>query len=156
MANVKSTWLQNVSRQEVISAYVEIDHADMAATEGGTIAVGVYEAVKLPAGAIVVNAQAIIVEAFPASVTIDIGDEVDPNRYIANAAAAQGTAVYPEIGSLAEQTITDRMYFAPTGYKYTTPDTIDVTVAGAAPTASGKLGLFVQYIVEGHAAFSQG
>jgi hypothetical protein len=134
---------------------VEIDHSDMAATDGGTIAVGVYEAVHLPAGARVTGGFAIVTEAFPGSVTIDIGDEVDPDRYIKNDAAASGTVVYPVISSLAEQTLGNVAYLCPTGYKYTANDTIDVTVAGAAPTASGKLLLIVKYTIDGRSAFVQ-
>ena len=155
MANVESTWLQNPGRQDILVATVEIDHADMAATDGGTIAVGVYEAVHVPDGARVVGGYAIVTEAFPASVTIDIGDEVDADRYVKNDADASGTVVYPVIGSLAEQTLGNVIYLCPTGYKYTTKDTIDVTVAGAAPTASGKLLLVVEYVVEGRSAFVQ-
>ena len=152
---VASTWLQDNGRQDVLTAVVEIDHSDMAATDGGTIATGTYEAVRLPAGARVTGGYAVITEAFPASVTIDIGDGVDDDRYIKNDADAGGTVVYPVIGSLAEQTLNDKMYLCTTGYKYTTNDTIDVKVAGAAPTATGKLLLVVNYAVDGRAAFKQ-
>ena len=146
---VASTWLQDSGRQEEVVAYVEIDHSDMAATDGGTIATGTYEVVKVPAGAVVTGGHVMISEAFPASVTFDIGDGADVDRYVKK-------AVFPAVSSIAEQTLGNATYLAITGYKYTTPDTIDIVVAGAAPTASGKIRVCVKYVVEGRAAFSQG
>lgn len=153
---VASTWMQDRGRQEEIVAYKEFDHSDMAATDGGTVATGTYEAVHLPQNAIVTGGYAVISEAFPASVTIDIGDGVDDDRYVKNDADAGGTVVYPVIGSLAEQTLGDVMYLCPTGYKYTAADTIDLKIGGAAPTASGKIKLVVKYVVEDREAFGQG
>ena len=153
---VASTWLQDVGRQEEIVAFVDIDHSDMAATDGGTIATGTYEAVQLPEGAVVTGGFAMILEAFPASVTLEVGDDGDIDRYLDAAGGAPGTAVYPQAGSIGEQTLNDLQYLAPTGYKYTAANSIDVVVGGAAPTASGKLRLCVKYIVAGRAAFSEG
>lgn len=153
---VASTWLQNVGRQEEIVAFVDVDHSDMAATDGGTIATGTYEAIKVPEGAVISGGYVMILEAFPASVTLEVGDDGDVDRYLDAAGDAPGTAVFPQAGSIGEQTLGDVMYMAPTGYKYTAANTIDVLIAGAAPTASGKLRMVVKYVVADRAAFSEG
>ena len=107
---------------------------------------GTDKAISMPAGAIVVGGWAKIVAAFDSSVTLDIGDGDDDDRYIKN--DASGT--FPAIDALEEQTINNVVMLCPTGYKYTAPDTIDVKLGGAANT-TGILEIVVLYIIDGRA-----
>lgn len=123
-------------RQEVIAARVTGTFGT-----GADIAVqGTYEAINVPAGAIVIGGNLVISDATTATVDVHIGDGVDDNRYADN---VDGAAT-----GLTALTLT--------GYKYTAADTIDVMVDTADPAAAGAFELVVLYIVDGRAAFSEG
>ena len=99
---------KNAGRQEVIAARVTGTFGT-----GNDIAVaGTYPAIDIPAGAIVIGGNLVISDATTATVDVHIGDGVDDNRYADN---VDGAAT-----GLTALTLT--------GYKYTTPDTIDVMV----------------------------
>lgn len=127
---------KNSARQEVIAARVVVTLGT-----GNDIGVqGTYAAVDVPAGAIVVGGHINVSDATTATVDINVGDGGVVDRYAGNVdAGATG---------LTALTIT--------GFKYTTPDTIDLLVDVADPAAAGQVELVVMYIVDGRAAFSQG
>jgi len=131
-------------RQAPVVARVVTAAADISAQ-------ATYAAIDVPAGAIVTGGYAKVLTAFDSSVTLDIGDDGDVDRYIKN--DASGT--FPAVAALAEQTQNSIVMLALTGYKYTAPNTIDVKLAGAANT-TGTLELVVEYIVDGREAFSEG
>jgi hypothetical protein len=124
------------ARQEIIAARVVASLG----SSGDISAQATYEAIEVPAGAIVIGGYINITDATTASVVIDVGDGGVGNRY-KNDVAADSTGLTALV---------------PTGYKYTTADTIDLTIAGATPAATGEVELVVQYIVDGRAAFTQG
>lgn len=131
-------------RQTPVVARVSTAAADISAQ-------ATYAAIDVPAGAIVIGGYAKITAAFDSSVTLDIGDDGDVDRYIAN--GASGT--YPAVDALEEQTLGNVVMLAPTGYQYTAPNTIDIKLAGAANT-TGTIELVVVYIVVGREEFSEG
>ena len=127
---------KNAARQEVIAARVVVTLGT-----GKDIGVqGTYAAIDVPAGAVVVGGHINVSDATTATVDINVGDGGVTDRYANNVdAGATG---------LTALTIT--------GFKYTTPDTIDLLVDVADPAAAGQVELVVLYIVDGRAAFSQG
>lgn len=131
-------------RQPPVVARVATAAADISAQ-------GTYAAIDVPAGAIVIGGFAKVVLAFDSSVTLDIGDDLDVDRYIKNDASG----AFPAVAALAEQTAGSTVHLAVTGYEYTAPNTIDVKLAGAANT-TGTLELVVMYVVNGREAFSEG
>lgn len=130
------TILKNVGRQEVIAAKVDLTFGTGAAVD----VIGVFPAIDVPEGAIVVGGYINISDATTATVDVNIGDGVLSTRY---ATAVDGAAV--ALTALV-----------PTGYVYPVADTIDVAITVANPAAAGTAELVVLYIVEGRAAFSQG
>lgn len=123
-------------RQEVIAARVTGTFGT-----GNDVAVqGTYEAVEVPAGAIVVGGYVNISDATTATVDVSIGDGGSATRYVS---AADGGAT-----GITAFTLSD--------FKYTAQDTIDMTITTADPAAAGAFEIVVQYIVDGRAAFSQG
>lgn len=128
-------------RQEVISTSPVTLSFDTLSSDAA-----VAEAViDLPANAIVVGGELIVDTAFDSTTSdvLDIGDGVDDDEYTSSQIDLQTAG---------------RTALTLTGYKYTTPDTIDVEwTAGSTGTATaGSARLIVQYIVDGRAAFSQG
>lgn len=127
---------KKAGRQEIIAAKVDFTFGT-----GADVAVqGTYPAIDVPAGAIVVGGYLNITDATTATVDVNVGDGGSTTRY---ASAVDGAA-------------TGRTALTLTGYKYTTPDTIDVVITVADPAAAGTAELVVEYIVDGRAAFSQG
>lgn len=121
---------KNVGRQYELTAYQEFDFADLSST-------AVTPIVKLPANSIVTGGALVITTAFNSGTSdlLEVGDSVQDDDYLVAGVADNGsTAQY--------------IAFTPTGYKYTTADTIDVkwTPAGGAATA-GAAFLIVRYIV---------
>lgn len=96
-------------------------------------------AVKLPAGARVIGGEVVITEVFNSTTSdgIDVGDGDDPNRYSSTAVNGQALG---------------RTALTLSGYKYTAPDTIDLTWAsgGGTPTTGAGV-LIVQYVMDGRA-----
>jgi hypothetical protein len=127
---------KNYGRQEVIAAKVDFTFA----TAGDVGVIGVYPAIDVPEGAVVVGGYVNISDATTATVDVNIGDGVLSTRY---ATAVDGAAV--ALTALV-----------PTGYVYPAPDTIDVAITVADPSAAGTAELVVLYIVVNRAEFSQG
>ncbi len=122
-------------RQEVIAARVTGTFGT-----GTDIGVeGTYEAIDVPAGAIVVSGHLYISD--PTTATVDV--------HVQSAALA----VYLADADGAAAGLSP---LVPTGYKYLAPDTIDIMVDTADPAAAGIWELVVEYVVEDRAAFSQG
>jgi len=128
---------KNTGRQEVISATVEINFADVAG-----LSATVVEAIDLPEGAVVVSGNLITRVAFDSATSDTMIVEVDTvDLLAATSIAATGNTPFTA-GTVAA---------------LTTANTVDViwTGTGAVPTAGDVL-LVVNYIVEGRTAFSQG
>ena len=129
---------KDVGRQEVISARVTFTMGTAASEDIGVV--GVYGAIDVPEGAVVVGGSLTVSDATTATVDLDVGDGVTADRYLSG---MDGAAV-----ALAA--------LVPTGYVYPAADTIDVSVTVADADAAGTAELIVNYIVEGRTAFSQG
>lgn len=128
------TITKDEGRQEVIAARVTGTFGT-----GGVVATGTTEAIDVPAGAVVVGGHFNISDATTASVDVHV--------------QSASLAVYAaDIDGAA----TGLTALVPTGYKYLTPDTIDLMVDTAAPAAAGTWELVVEYIEDGRACFSQG
>lgn len=127
---------KKVGRQEVIAAKVDFTFG----TGANVPLIGVYGAIDVPEGAIVVGGYVNISDATTATVDVNIGDGVLSTRYAAavDAAAVALTALVP------------------TGYKYPAADTIDVAITVADPAAAGTAEVVVLYVVDERAEFSQG
>ena len=99
----------------------------------------------VPANAIVVGGYIVVDTAFNSTTSdvLDVGDGVDDDRYTPTQINLQ------TVGATA---------LSVTGYKYTAADTLDIKwTAGATGTATqGSARIWVEYIVYGRAAFSQG
>lgn len=129
---------KNTGRQEVIAATVDFTYADVPTTAT------VYEALNLPANAVVVGGDFVVTTAWNTgtTATIDIGDVTTGNRY----------------GNDIDLKTAARTALTLTGFTVTnTQKTVNVTpaLAGTAATA-GAARLTVLYVVKGRAAFSQG
>jgi hypothetical protein len=127
---------KNVGRQEVIAAKVDFTFG----TGKNVSAVAVYPAIDVPEGAIVIGGYVNISDATTSTVDVNIGDGGLSTRY---ASAVDGAA----LGLTA---------LTPTGYIYTTADTIDVAITVATATDAGTAELVVLYVVDGRTEFSQG
>jgi len=123
-------------RQEVITARVTWTFG----TGADVPLQAVYPAIQVPEGAIILGGHLYVSDATTAAVTAAIGDGLVADRYLgATTAAATGLTA-----------------LVPTGYKYLTQDTIDVTIAGADPAAAGVAELIVRYLRVNRVEFSQG
>ena len=141
MPSAKNT---NVMRN--IEAYLDID-ALVAA--GGSFADGdVFQVLEIPANTLVLNAGAEVMSAFTSSCTLDLdfagGDDIVDGADITSTgfcAAGTNGQTNTVVGSAAS-TYTQFI---------TTTDTIDATIAGAAP-ATGRLRVYATVIdLAGHA-----
>jgi len=129
---------KNPARQELVSAHVDINLADVATNVA-------QAALDLPAGAVIVSGALVTTEAWNSTSTdvMDVGDASSATRYLTDG----------NIRALAA-----RVPLVPTGFVHTTTQpslTVTWTSGGGTPT-TGKVRLEVQYYVIGRAAFSQG
>lgn len=127
---------KNANRQEVIAAMLTVTLG----TGNDIAATGTYGAIDVPEGAVIVGGFINVSDATTATVDIHLGDAGVTNRYLDNIDGAST--------GLTALTIT--------GYEYTAPDTLDVLIDTADPTAAGQFELVVLYVVNGRAAFTQG
>lgn len=129
---------KNSSRQEIITAYVDIGFADIPTTATA------YDALGLPVGAVVVGGAVVVKTAFntDTSAVLDVGDVTTANRY--------ANDVDLKVAARTALTLTGFTHTAVQNMLKATP-----VYVGAAATA-GAARLEVQYYVEGRAAFSQG
>lgn len=120
----------NSGRQEIINARLKVSLG----TGGDVLAQGIYPAVALPEGAVVVGGEITCTDASTALSTIQLG-------------AYSGAIAISATGTAA---------LVPTGLEEASAVVLDLTVAGADPVAVGEVVVNVQYIVDGRTAFSQG
>lgn len=126
----------NSGRQEVIGARLVVSLG----TGNDVSSLGTFPAIQVPAGAVVVGGYINVTDATDATVDFNLGDGGVATRY---ASAVDGGAT-----GLTALTVT--------GYKYPTADTIDLGTAILAPSAAGEVEIYVEYVVDGRTAFSQG
>ena len=129
---------KNSARQELISAFVDINLADIANNVAAA-------ALDLPVNAVVVQGRLVTTEAWNSTSTdvMDVGDASSATRYLTDGNIRALGAVVPLV---------------PTGFIHTATQpslTVTWTSGGGSPT-TGKVRLEVQYYVRGRAAFSQG
>ncbi|NIQ14286.1 MAG: hypothetical protein GTO02_07745 [Candidatus Dadabacteria bacterium] len=128
-------------RQEVIASQPVTIAWDTLSSDAA-VAEAVFD---IPANAIIVGGGIVVDTAFNSTTSdvLDLGDGSDDDRYTPTPINLQAT------GFTA---------WTVTGFKYTTADTIDLEwTAGAASTATaGSARLWLEYIVDGRAAFSEG
>lgn len=128
--------VKNVGRQEVIAVKQNLNFG----TGKELDSLGAVAAIDLPAGAILLDGYLNVLTGTTATATISLGDSGSATRYL------PATSVVT----------TGKTAITATGFKYTTPTTLLVTIAGAAPVAVGTSEIVLRYIVDGRAAFSQG
>ena len=113
------------------TAYNRFDAGDIA----GYVSLEIF---SVPADSVIIDLMLYITEAFSSSVTIEVGDAADPNRFMdtttgaATATGSKGMKQDAEPGSGG-------------GYRYAAVDTIDVSIAGATPTA-GTCEVYLVYL----------
>lgn len=122
------------TRQDVLVAKAVVTFG----TGNDIATTGTVTAINVPAGAIVIGGFVNVSDATSASVDI----------HVQSAALAVYVA---DIDGAA----TGVTALVPTGYQYTTSDTIDVMVDTASAAADGQMELYVEYIVDGRSAFVQ-
>ena len=113
---------------------------------GSESAADVIQVVKVPKGAIVNSHLSYLIwEDFGTTVTADVGDGGDDDRYCS--ALALGTASTSSVTTFQEAAGAG-VYAAE--YEYTAADTIDITLdAVSSPTAGQTLKMFVFYTQNG-------
>lgn len=127
------------ARQYPLVAEVVIDFDDY--TSGTAL-----KCFEVPAGAVIQNVELYVNTAWDSAtsaVITKIGDGVDDDRYYAAGTFnlktvdgfLQGTGASPEA--------------LITGYKYTTPDTIDVVITHVGAPTQGKATMRITYIISG-------
>lgn len=147
MAQTLEIAAYDVGRQDVLAAKAYVTFGEGVTnpfTSGGEGAdfpgtTGTKSAVVVPAGAIVVGGFYRQISATTSLTDVHIGDGGSNNRYAnnINGAAVATTSLIP------------------TGYKYTSDDTIDIFVDAALPSQAATGLLVVEYIIDGRAAFVQ-
>jgi hypothetical protein len=129
---------KNPARQELITAHVDINLADV--TTGVDVA-----ALDLPVNAVVVSGSLTTTEAWNSTTSdvMDVGDSGSQNRYLNDG----------NIRALASH-----VALVPTGKVHTATDNVLTVrwVSGGGTPTTGKVRLAVTYYVIGRAAFSQG
>lgn len=128
-------FLKNSSRQEPIAAYTSLTFG----TGKNVDAAGTFPLLELPQKAVVTKCQVNVITPTSVGVTVSVGDSVTPNRY-ASAVVASAAAMTTSHG---------------TGFKTPTTQDVTITVAGT-PIVSGIVEIYLEYVVEGRAEFTQG
>ena len=129
---------KNSARQELITAFVDINLADVTTNVAAN-------ALDLPPNAVVVSGRLVTTEAWNSTTSdvLDVGDVATATRYLTDGNIRALAAVVPLV---------------PTGFIHTPTEkqlTVTWTSGGGSPT-TGKVRLEVQYYVKGRAAFTQG
>jgi hypothetical protein len=129
---------KNAGRQELVTAYVDINLADL--TSAADVA-----AIALPVNAVIVSGSLTTTEAWDSTTSdvMDVGDATTQNRYLNDG----------NIRALAAH-----VALVPTGFVHTSTQpnlTVRWTSGGGTPT-TGKVRLAVTYYVKGRSAFTQG
>lgn len=118
---------KDVGRQYVLAASVDFTYSDLAA--------GANPAIDLPGGVTVVGGQLDVTTAFTGGVDITLAVSDDNSTYVAASDADAAIASFPVVA---------------TGTRSTAPDTVDITLAGTAPTG-GAGTLTILYVADGRA-----
>jgi len=100
---------------------------------------GVTQLFTAPAQCFVFEVTAYINEAFTGSVTLTIGDGGVADRFLDSASVAPGTVGYKSSRQDANE--------GAGGHVYTSGDTIDLTLAGATPSA-GTIDVYLWYLLQ--------
>lgn len=129
---------KNSGRAELITAYVDINLADLTTNVA-------ENAIELPANAVLTAGALVTTEAWNSTTSdvMDVGDVTTPARYLTDG----------NIRALAA-----RVPLVMTGFVVTNTQkwlSVTWTSGGGTPT-TGKVRLEVQYYVKGRATFSQG
>ncbi len=122
---------KNAGRQEVIAARVDLPFADIAAA-------GEYEAMNLPEGAIITSGYFYDNSTGLTNVAISVEDK-DGTELIADMA-----------GTFAN----GRVDITPTGVALTVPGFVKLDTTGT--VTAGTAYLYIEYVITGRAAFSEG
>lgn len=127
----------NSARQELITAWVDINLADLTTNVAAN-------AMKLPVNAVIHSGRLITTEAWNSTTSdvMDVGDVTSATRYLTDG----------NIRALAAN-----VALVPTGFVTTATQpnlTVTWTSGGGTPT-TGKVRLEVQYFIKGRAAFAQ-
>ena len=114
-------------------------------------ATGTIEAVSIPAGALVKEVLVLLTAALTANATpdVDIGDGVNPDRYMdgIGALATDTVLIAPYPYSTTSASDTDfTAHDENAAYHYESADTIDVLVNATSTTGSGRV--IVTYLVD--------
>ena len=104
---------------------------------GGPVSGDKVEMVNVPAGAQVVDIK-VRASGGTTALTVAVGDDVDPDRYIA---ATANTAA-----ALVNLAVNGNAAAPGLGFEYTADDTIDITFAGATPTATHEYTMVATYV----------
>jgi hypothetical protein len=129
------------NRQGVLVVHQPFTWEDLG--DGAITTTTVFDAIQMPANAIVVGGQLVITTVWDSSgtTTVSVGDGGSAARYLGDTS----------IKSAA------RTALVPTGYKYTAGDTIDLDLALATGVATAGEGyLEVEYIIDGRSNENQG
>lgn len=127
---------KNDARQSPISAYVDVNAADL--VNGQALA-----AIELPGGAVIQHGAVDVLTAFNSATsdTLNVGDAANGSRYLGN-------------GNLHQA---GRIPLVPTGLECQTNTNLTVNWSGSgAPPTAGKFRLTVTYIVTNRSEFTQG
>ena len=135
MAQTLSIVNYDSGRQDILHAKAVLKTG----TGYDTVTQGTFKCIVVPAGARVISGYVVVSDATSSSVTITVGDGGSAARYLGSTSAAS----------------TGLTALVPTGYQYTSDDTIDIVVAGANAAADGIIELYVNYVVDGRSAFVQ-
>lgn len=129
---------KNASRQELVTAFVDIGFADIPTTATA------YDALALPINAVVTGGALVVTTAFntATSATLSVGDATLATRY----------ATTVDLKTAARTALTL------TGFTHSSVESmLKATTALVGTTATaGAVRLEVQYYVKGRAAFTQG
>ncbi len=122
---------KNAGRQEVIAAKVSIGFADIASA-------GEYEAMDLPQGAIITSGYFYDATTGLTNVAISVEDKA-------------GTEL---VSNMAGTFANGRVDITPDGAALSTPGFVKLDTTGT--VTAGTCYLYVEYVVDGRAAFSEG
>jgi hypothetical protein len=128
-------FVKNSGRQEPSLAYSVVTFG----TGKDVDAAGVYPLIELPQRAVVTRCQVNVTGVTSAGVTVSVGDASLATRY-ASAVSAAAVAMTTSHG---------------TGFKTPTVQDVLLTVAGT-PVVSGTVEVYIEYVIDGRAEWSQG
>jgi len=126
--------VKNSGRQEVIAARLGLPYQ-------GLTTAGTFEAINLPEGAIITSGY------------VFIGTLTGVTNMAVNVVDKDGTELLPD---MAGTYAAGRVDLVPLGVKIPVPSFINITTTGDATDGDTQNYLYVEYVVAGRAAFSEG